>query len=317
MAKRIIARLTLAALTSALLPTMAGAGAQVSFTTTTLQDAFVCTGSPSNTELNGADLSGLNFGAAGTLVVAPAASPGGEFQTLLLFPTAGAATLFNSAYGSNHWILAGVSLQLTSNSGVAGSQPNNKMFPVIAAGQFLIQWLSDDVWSEGTGTPNMPSTDGVCFNSLPGLLGEPTASLGTYNYVPPGNNIPVIYPLPLIGVLGSNILAGGNLSLLLQAADNQIGYLFNSHEFAGKNVPLLEITAQPLLQILSINFTNQTIYLTGVGATNASYNVQSAPTLLATNWQTIGTVETDAQGAFQFSNSVPALQPATYYRLSD
>ena len=89
--------------------------AQVTYTGTDYADAFLATGSSNNPE--GTDLTGLNFGAAGTLVVAPAASVKGEFQSVLKFNLSNAVALFNTNYGAGNWIITGISLQLTSNYG--------------------------------------------------------------------------------------------------------------------------------------------------------------------------------------------------------
>ena len=59
------------------------AEAQVTATNISVADAFLATGSPNNPL--GADLTGLNFGAGGALVVAPASSYDGEYQSLLKF----------------------------------------------------------------------------------------------------------------------------------------------------------------------------------------------------------------------------------------
>ena len=74
----------------------------------TTADAFLCTGSTNYH--GGADLTGLNFGAAGTLAIAPASSAKGEFQSVIKFNLADGVALFNSTYGSNHWSITGISL---------------------------------------------------------------------------------------------------------------------------------------------------------------------------------------------------------------
>ena len=56
------------------------ARAQVTYTGTTTADAFLPTGSAANPV--GTDLTGLNFGAAGTLVVAPPSSVKGDPKAL-------------------------------------------------------------------------------------------------------------------------------------------------------------------------------------------------------------------------------------------
>ena len=172
------------------------AGAQVTNSSMDTEDAFLCTGSP-NYE-SGADLTGLNFGAAGTLVVASRGFPAkGEFQSVIKFNSRGGVAQFNANYGANNWTITGVSLNLASNYGTGGVQPNNPIFPVISGGRFAIEWLADDEWVEGTGTPNLPTTDGVTYDSLPACFPAPSEILCTNLYMPPGNNVPVTYPLPL------------------------------------------------------------------------------------------------------------------------
>ena len=288
------------------------ARAQVTNTAMTDADAFLCTGSPNYQ--NGADLTGLNFGDAGTLAVAPASSAKGEFQSIIRFNLSNSVALFNSACGSNNWTITGVSLELTSNYGVAGVQPNNPIFNVISGGQFVIEWLSDNDWIEGTGTPNLPTTDGVTYNSLPALLAAPREPLCTNTYVPPGNNVHVAWPLPLTTNLLAEIAAGGEATFHFYAADNQIGYLFNSYKYGRGNEPLIHVVATPSLKILSGVFTNGVFHLTGIGNNNAVYQVQAGADLSTTNWQTIGTATADGSGAIQFDDSSATHQPRRFYR---
>ena len=209
------------------------AKAQVTYSGTTSADAFLATGSPGNPE--GADLTGLNFGGAGTLVVAPATSVKGEFQSVLEFNLTNAVGLFDTNFGAGNWTITGISLKLTSNYGTGGVQPNNAIFPAISGGQFVIEWLSTNGWPEGTGTPNLPTMDGVTYDSLPDLLSGPHEILCTNTYSPPGNNLPVTYTLPLDTNLVAEVAGGGDVTLLFFAADNQIGYLFNSYSYGRGN----------------------------------------------------------------------------------
>lgn len=290
------------------------AGAQVTNTVISVADAFLCTGS-TNYE-NGADLTGLNFGAAGTLVVAPPSSSAGEFQSVVRFDVSSFPAAFSAVYGSNNWFVAGVSLQLTGNYGTAGVQPNNPIFPVIDGGRFVIEWLADDDWVEGTGTPNLPTTDGVCYNSLPELLSGPHEILCTNFYTPPGNNVPVNYALPPSTNLLADITNGGSVSLLFYAADDQIGYLFNSYKYGRGNEPRISVVAAPILRILSGSFTNGVFHLTGLGGTNSIYNVQVSTNLGAANWVTIGTTTADSAGRIQFDDTGTGIEPQRFYRLS-
>ncbi len=292
----------------------ANTGAQTTNVIIAEADAFLCTGS-SNYE-NGADLTGLNFGAAGTLVVASAASTAGEFQSVLRFDLSSCLDVFDSTYGSNHWNVASLSLELTSNYGTAGVQPNNPIFPLIHGGQFIIEWLADTNWIEGTGTPNLPTTDGVCYDSLPDLLAGGHEILGTNVYSPPGNNIPVDYPLPLNTNLVTAVQAGGEVSFLFHAADDQVAYLFNSYKYGRGNEPKIEIAAIPDLEIRSGIFINGGFQLNGMGSPNLVCSVQVSTNLISPIWETVGTVMPDRAGVIQFVDPDAGGEPSRFYRLS-
>jgi len=287
------------------------APAQVIYSTTSFADAFLATGSP------GTNLTGSNFGAAGILAIAPATSVKGEFQSVLQFDLSGATNLFNSTYGTNNWIIGGISLQLTSNYGAAGEKPDNSLFPTINGGQFVIEWLSNNDWLEGTGMPKQPTTDGVTYNSLPDLLSGAHEILCTNSYSPPGNNVPVIYPLPLNTNLVAEVAAGGDVTFLLYAADDHIAYLFNSCNFGGNNEPLMHVTANAApLKILSGIFTNGSFHLTGLGLATQPYQIQATTNLATTNWQTLGTATADSAGMIYFDDASALNQSQRFYRLS-
>jgi hypothetical protein len=303
-----------AALTFVAFAIGAVAEAQVTFTNTTSADAFLATGSPANPY--GSDLTGLNYGGAGTLAISPSSATEGEFQSVIRFDVSGAAALFDATYGTNNWSVAGIFLKLTSNYGTQGQQPNNRIFNVINGGQFVIEWLSDTNWVEGTGTPSLPTMDGVTYASLPDLLSGAHEILCTNTYVPPGTNVPVTYTLPLDTNLLAAVASGGSISLLLYAGDNQIGYLFNSREYGRGNEPLIEVTANPVFRFLSGSFTNAAFHLTGRGPTNLQYQVQAISDLNTTNWQTLGTATSDATGLILFTDTNAPSQSRRFYRLS-
>jgi hypothetical protein len=221
------------------------ASADTSFTiNNTVADAFLASGSPGNPV--GTNLSSLNFGAAGTLAIAPASSAKGEFDSVIQFNSTAAVTQFNSTYGAGNWQITGLKLMLASNFGTQGSQPGNNIFNTINAGSFGIDWISNDSWTEGTGggmgTPGYPGNSMVSFNSIPTLLSGTTDSLGTYVYTPPGNASYLTYNLPLNADLVTDAAGGGAVSFYFYAADNQVSYLFNSKEFAS-NHPELTLIA--------------------------------------------------------------------------
>jgi hypothetical protein len=295
--------------------------AQVTYSGADYADAFLATGSSNNPEET--DLTGLNFGAAGTLVVAPATSLKGEFQSVLKFNLSNAIALFNTNYGAGNWTITSLSLGLTSNYGTNGEQPKNVIFPMISTGKFVVEWLSNDDWVEGTGTPNLPTTDGVTYDSLSdlptNLLSGSHDILCTNTYTPPGDYVPVTYPLPLHTSLVADVMGGGDVTLLLYAADNQIGYLFNSQNYGSPDEPLINITATSNavpVKILSGCFTNGLFHLAGIGGMNLQYQVQTSSNLGTTNWQTIGTATADSAGMIQFDDTTAANQPQRFYRFS-
>ncbi|HLX97036.1 MAG TPA: PEP-CTERM sorting domain-containing protein [Verrucomicrobiae bacterium] len=187
----------------------------------------------------------LNFGGAGTLAIAPASSAKGEFDSVIMFNTAGAVSQFNTTYGAGNWAITGFTLSLASNFGANGAIPNNNLLNTVSGGNFGIDWLSYDSWVEGNGGGMGVANGAVSFNSISTLFSAGSDSLGTYLYTPPGNNVYASYSLPLDAGLVSDAAAGGAVSLYFYAADTQVSYLFNSKEFAS-NHPELTITATPV-----------------------------------------------------------------------
>jgi len=287
--------------------------AQVTYTNTTSDDAFLASGSPTNP--TGTNLTAENFGAAGVLYLAPASSPNGEYQSVLKFDLSGATNLFDATYG-NRWVISAISLVFTANFGTAGSQPDNLMFNPINGGNFVIEWIGNDDWVEGTGRPRAPTMDGVTYAGIPSLLTNGTAILSTNTYAPAGDNIPVTWRLPLNPNMVNDVVQGGPVSFRLFATDNQISYLFNSHDYGNGNQPLILVTAIPLLKILSGSFTNGLFHLIGIGGANLQYQVQASSDLTTTNWQTLGTATADGTGTIQFDDVAATNFHQKYYRLS-
>jgi len=292
-----------------------GASAQVTNSTMAIADAFVCTGS-ANYE-SGADLTGLNFGGAGALAVAPASSAKGEFQSVIGFNLSNSVAVFDSVCGSRNWRVTGMALELSSNYGVAGVQPNNPLFNVISGGQFVIEWLADAAWVEGTGTPNLPTTDGISYSGLPVLLAQAREALCTNTYAPPGNNVHVTWPLPLTTNLVGGVHGGGDVNFRFYAADQQVGYLFNSHSYGRGNEPLMVVTAaeKPPV-ILWGGFTNGVFRLSGIGGAGLEYQVQTNSSLGTTNWQAMGTAAADGSGRIQFDDGTATSGRQRFYRLA-
>ncbi len=205
------------------------------FTANPTMDAFVTTGPTGN-------LSGNNYGGAGVLVLAQSATnnPQGTFQSVLQFNVAGALSAFNTQFGAGQWTIQSVTLQLNA------SAPNNGIFNQNSgAGQFGISFMQNNSWTEGSGTPMAPTTSGITYNSLPGFLSINNENLGTFSYNGATTGMST-YSLALTPGFSADILAGGNVSLDMFAADSSINYLFNSKNFGtAADRPLLTITAVP------------------------------------------------------------------------
>jgi hypothetical protein len=292
------------------------AKAQTNFSVMSSADTFLATGSPGNPA--GTNLTGQNFGAAGVLFVAPPTSVKGEFQSVARFDLSAASNAFNAAYGSNNWSVTGISLTLAGNYGGAGEQPMNMMFPPISGGNFVIEWLSNNNWAEGTGTPIMTTSDGVTYDSLPTLLSGTDVILSTNTYTPPGDNVPVTYPLPLDTNVVAEITSGDECTFRFYAADDQIGYLFNSYNYGRGNQPLMNVTAKALPpRILGGMFTNGGFQLSGQAIPNSPCRILAVSNSMQTNWQALGTVTADVWGLFQFSDTNTAGQGQRFYRLAD
>ena len=184
----------------------------------------------------------LNYGVAGTLAISPASSAKGEFDSVLMFNTAAAVSQFNTSYGAGNWTITGLTLSLASNFGTQGAQPTSTILNTVNAGSFGIDWLANDSWVEGTGGGNGAANGAVDFNSISSLLAPGYDSLGTYTYTPPGNNVYANYSLSLDDNLVSDAAAGGDVSLYFYAADDQVGYVFNSKDYTGTPLNHPELT---------------------------------------------------------------------------
>jgi hypothetical protein len=155
------------------------------------------------------------------------------------FDTTAAVAGFNSSFGAGHWTIQSVSLIVTA------ANPNNAIFNSQAAGQFGVQWMQNDSWDEGFGSPRSPDTSGVTFNTLPGFLSASDEALGLFSFG--GNTTGAnTYTLTLAPNFTADIAAGGLVSLHLSAADTSIAYVFHAHNYGTfSSRPKLNITAVP------------------------------------------------------------------------
>jgi hypothetical protein len=144
---------------------------------------------------------------------------------------------FNAQYGAGKWAITGVSVTLASNWQGQGVQPSNHDFNQVASGNFTFDVLSSN-----------PSLSKVTWNSLQGsgLVTTAASAAGTLTWTawPAGttNNSlepQVTYNLTPNAALISAIMSG-EFTLLGVAADNQVGYVFNT---SNRLAPEITITA--------------------------------------------------------------------------
>jgi PEP-CTERM motif-containing protein len=212
-----------------------GAGAQIIVTNTPVSDAFVTSMHPTN-----------NYGAAGALSVSgPTATntlgqQAGLLDSFLQFNVTNAVTSFNSAFGAGQWTISTVTLTLTAQS------PNNTIFN-FGSGTFQVDWIGNNSWQEGTGTPTSPTTNGITYAQEPSILNSNVdESLGTFNYNgATSGQVKLTFGLPS-GFL-SEISTGGLVSFYMTATTNStVGFTFNSRNFnTSADWPALDITAVP------------------------------------------------------------------------
>src|SRR5215467_14010309 len=144
-------------------------GSAATFTLNPSADAFVTTGPTSN-------LVNSNYGGAGALSVAAPGSAQGEFQSVLQFGLSGAKSSFDSQFGAGQWSVQTITLQLTAGP------PNNPIFNTNAAGQFAISFMQNNSWTEGTGTPQAPTTTGITFSTVSNFVSASDELLGTFSF---------------------------------------------------------------------------------------------------------------------------------------
>jgi len=220
---------TIAGLTASI-----GIGQTGSFSVQPIADAFVTPGASGS-------LSSSNFGAAGSLAIAAPGLAQGEFQSVLKFDLSGAQSSFDAQFGAGQWVIQSVTLQLTS------SPHNNAIFNNIAAGQFGVSLMQNNLWVEGTGTGGVPSSDGVSFNSLLATYvnNANDQALGTFNF-PGGSSGQNNYNLSLSSGLVTDVTSGSDLSLRLFAADSSVSYLATSRSgSSGRPDILVQVVAVP------------------------------------------------------------------------
>jgi hypothetical protein len=184
------------------------------------------------------------FGSAGGMNVSGATATNGNGQaqgitdSWLKFDSTAAVNNFDAEFGANNWFLVAATLSLNE---VAA--PTNPLFNR-GVGEFNVNWVANDDWSEGTGTPGGPGTAsgnqiGYTY-SLTLLNPAVDEFLGTHQNA--GANGRQYFTLLLPGGFTADIMSSADVTLYLTANEDQIGFTFNSDNHS--NSPYLVLEAQ-------------------------------------------------------------------------
>jgi hypothetical protein len=112
-------------------------------------------------------------------------------------------------------------------------------------------------------------------------------------------------------MLVADAASSGTVSLRLYAANDRIGYLFNSHGYGRGNEPMMRVTASPIFRSLS----SSGFHITCRRTLNTPYVVLAATNLAAVDWQTVATIPSDDAGWVRFED-FESNHPQRFYGLS-
>ena len=202
--------------------------AATTLSVTPTQDTTIATG-VSNAFINN------NYGGAGAFSVSGTGAGKGAADGVLSFNVSSVASGFNTQYGAGNWTINSVVLGL-----VAQAPGTNNLFNSSnVAGTFHVDWVPNDSWVEGSGTPNAPSSTGLTWGNA--SLGT-AESLGDQSYS--GGTGAMSFSLtPSSGLLG-DITNGSTATLELSAVSSTMTGVFNSRTNpTPANWPVLTITA--------------------------------------------------------------------------
>ena len=209
------------------------ASAQVTISTNSVADAFVRSSDPTH-----------NYGGAGALSVSGTIATNasgvqeGALDSFIRFDISSMVGQFNADFGVGDWTISSAKLLLTETAAPAQAIFNR------GVGQFEVRWIANDSWSEGTGTPTAPATNGIVYNDEPSVLNAAQdATLGLF--ANGGSNGLDTFSLATPSAFLGDIGAGGPVSFYLTATPNStVGFTFNSHEFGTVSQrPFLQLTA--------------------------------------------------------------------------
>ena len=208
-----------------------------SVTLNPIHDTFVSSANPTS-----------NYGAAGALLIDSSKLSKGEFDSLLQFDLSSAKSSFDTAFGAGQWTISSITLQLFN------ANPMNPLFNSAAAGLFTLNWMPNDSWVEGTGTPATPTTDGITYNTLPGFLSASDESLGVFSFngATTGSNT---WSLNLTTNFLADATGGNVVSMVGLPDDSVVSYTTNSENFTtSTSRPVLTVTAQAVPEPAAVGF---------------------------------------------------------------
>jgi hypothetical protein len=219
----------------------------------------------------------------------------GVSDSFIRFNTAAMVANFNSAFGPDNWAISSAMLLVTE----VGA-PLNGIFNR-GQGAFEIRWIAATNWIEGTGTPSLPTTDGISYNDEAALLNAGTdASLGVFTNA--GANATSSFQLALPSVFVNDLSAGGEVDFYLTAADPNIGFTMNSQNFTTASArPFLMISAVSIPGITTISLSATNLVLTATnGVAGGTYYVLTSTnvTLPLNQWAPVATNVLTGDGAF-------------------
>jgi hypothetical protein len=273
-------------LLSILLIAVSTVRAAIFATNTPDKDAFVRALAPTS-----------NYGGAGALSIsgtnATGNSTNGAFDSFMSFNTSAMVSNFNTLFGASNWVITSATLNLTANP-----NPGNAIFNS-GTGMFQIRWIANDTWAEGTGNPNLPTTNGITYaqeNSI--LNSNMDVSLGAFDF---SGAAKLSCPLGLPAAFATSMRAGGEVGLFMTAIDPAIGYVFYSRNYAGNPsaLPSLVVSAalQPVISGISISGSSLVLSATNgfaggaysvLGSTNVSLPLSAWTPIVTNILQTAG-----------------------------
>jgi hypothetical protein len=270
----------------------AAASAAVFVTNSFDKDAFVRSLAPT-----------YNYGGGGALSVSGSnpttGNPtNGAFDSFISFNTAATVSTFNSTFGTSNWVITSATLNITRNQ-----NPGSALFNS-GNGSFEIRWIANDTWTNGSGTPMAPTTNGICYNQESSYLNTNTdTNIASFDFT---GNVTMSIPLALPAPFVTNMQAGGEVGLFVTAINTNMALVFYSSRFAGNTSVLPNIVisamAQPVISAINRSGTNLVLSATN-GVAGGTYYVLTSTNLTAppSQWTPVATNVLGAGGNFMMT----------------